>query len=269
MLGMDLVSAARASDHEVCYVEGLDITDKHSIYTGIMQTRPDLIINSAAYTDVDGCESNREKAFKVNGEGPGNIGEVASHYGLPVVHFSTDYVFRGESALPYTEDSEPDPVSVYGASKLDGERRLMSSTDRFYILRISWLYGYPGNNFVKTILGLARERDSIRVVDDQIGSPTWTVDVCNQVLKLIETEEYGLYHCTSHGSCSWYDFASYILGVYGIDCNVESCTTDEFPRPALRPSYSFLENGNLRSLGIDVMPHWRDGFDSFSRFFSI
>lgn len=265
MLGQDMMIEAKKQNHDVVGVDidEIDITDLESIKDVFSEVVPEVVINCAAYTAVDLCEEKAELAHSVNGDGPGNIGLAARDLGIEVVHISTDYVFDGESEESYLEDSPTAPKSVYGKSKLEGEQKLIAATEKHYILRIAWLYGEHGNNFVKTISKIAKEKDSIKVVDDQIGSPTWTVDVCKQILKIIASGEYGIYHATSEGACSWFEFTKYILNSYKIECEVLPCTTDEFPRPAPRPAYSVLENSNLKKQGINIMPQWKTAFDNY------
>lgn len=265
MLGQDMMIEAQKENHDVVGVDidEIDITKLDSVLEVIGKIEPDVIINCAAYTAVDLCEEKVDLAHAVNGAGPGNIGMVAKELNIKVVHISTDYVFDGDSKDAYIEDSLTNPKSVYGKSKLAGEQKLIAATDKFYILRIAWLYGEHGNNFVKTISNLAKDRDSLKVVNDQFGSPTWTVNVCSQILKILKSGDYGIYHATSEGACSWFDFTKYILESYKIECEVLPCTTDEFPRPAPRPAYSVLENGNLKKQKINIMPHWKEAFDKY------
>lgn len=265
MLGQDMMIEAQKENHEVIGVDidEINITDKDSVETVLNSIKPDAVINCAAYTAVDLCEEKVDLAFSVNGDGPENIGLVANELDIPVVHISTDYVFNGKNKDPYTELSATSPESVYGKSKLSGEEKLIAATDKHYILRIAWLYGEHGNNFAKTISGLARDRDSLKVVNDQYGTPTWTVDVCRQIFKILKDGKYGIYHSTSEGSCSWFDFTKYIIDAYNISCEILPCTTEEFPRPAPRPAYSVLENCFAKEQGINVMPHWKEAFDNY------
>lgn len=235
-----------------------DITDLNHLVSLSDRIRPDVIINSAAYTDVDGCESDRDRAFLVNAIGARNAAIAARRVKARVVHISTDYVFDGEKEDAYAEHDHPNPINVYGWSKLLGERMVVEQNPDSFILRVAWLYGPEGRNFVKTMISLAKSKDEIRVVSDQRGTPTFAGDVAKQIDLLIGTDSYGLYHCTSQGSCSWYDFAVEIFRLLGIDVKVVPVSSSEFPRPARRPRNSVLDNLLLRVQGMDIMPHWRD-----------
>lgn len=269
-LGTDMVRVLWGAGHEVGGVDlpDIDITDRDSTNMA-MGTRPavDVIVNCAAYTDVDACEENRDAAFAVNAGGVECLALAARAIDASMVHISTDYVFDGTGKVPYTESDRTNPQTVYGESKLEGEERLSRVLEKHYILRPAWLYGMHGNNFVKTMRKLSvrkvRDGQSLPVVSDQFGTPTYTIDVCKQVAALLPTGEYGLYHCTNQGECSWYDFARHIAMSDGTDVKVVPCSTEEFPRPAPRPHYSVLENSRLQTLGIDVMRHWKEAYDAF------
>jgi len=271
MLGHDMVAEARKAGHVVFCVDHpeIDITKPESVKSHAETFRPEAIINCAAYTAVDLCETNRETAFAVNGAGAGNIARAASGIGAKLVHISTDYVFDGRAMKPYVEDDPTGPATVYGQSKLEGEKLVGNNCTRAFILRIAWLYGKNGNNFVKTIRSIAAknvtDNKPLRVVNDQWGTPTWTVEVCRQILKLLETGHYGLYHATNEGMCTWFDFAKKIVASANIPCEVLPCTTKELPRPAPRPQYSVLENRNLKKLGLNIMQDWEKAFEEFLR----
>jgi dTDP-4-dehydrorhamnose reductase len=257
-LGSELCSVL--DDHDVVPAphSEIDIAQLDLLLKAAMRIRPDVIINAAAYTDVDGCEVERERAFLVNAAGARNAAIAARKAGAVLVHISTDYVFDGMKEEPYVEYDAPNPLSVYGVSKLFGERMVMEQNPSSFILRVAWLYSPMRKNFVRTMLSLARERDEVRVVNDQRGAPTYAGDVARQIRLLIETECYGLYHCTSQGSCTWYDFAREVFRLAGIDVNVVPVTSAEFPRPAKRPASSVLDNFMLRIQGLDIMPSWDD-----------
>ncbi|MBN2188928.1 MAG: dTDP-4-dehydrorhamnose reductase [Chitinispirillaceae bacterium] len=271
MLGQEMVRAARRAGHEVSGADfpDIDITRQESIQSCFAAERPRAVVNCAAYTAVDACETDRERAFAVNARGAGLVAAAAEGCGAAFVHFSTDYVFDGRKSSPYVESDPVNPASVYGRSKLEGELLARKNCGRSFILRIAWLYGIDGGNFVRTIRTLAEKNAAagrpLRVVNDQTGSPTYTADVCRQTLRMLETRYFGLYHCTSEGQCSWYDFALEIVGASGIPVNVEPCTTAEYPRPAPRPAYSVLENSALKKLGLNFMPHWKEAFAAFLR----
>lgn len=235
-----------------------DVTDLNLLVNLTGRIKPEVIINAAAYTDVDGCESDRDKAFLVNAIGARNAAIAARRAGARIVHISTDYVFDGEKNGAYAEHDHPNPINVYGCSKFLGERMVIEQNPDSFILRVAWLYGPAGRNFVKTMISLAKSKNEIRVVNDQRGTPTFAGDVANQIDLLIETESYGLYHCTSQGECTWYDFAVEIFMLLDIDVRVVPVSSSEFPRPARRPSNSVLDNLLLRVQGMDIMPHWRD-----------
>jgi len=270
-LGHDMVSACAAEGHRTQCIDrpDIDITDRALTEKKVREADTECIINCSAYTAVDACETNEKTAYAINADGVANIARAAKLTGASVVHISTDYVFDGTKTIPYVETDAANPQSVYGKSKLAGENYLMSILDKHYIFRIAWLYGKHGANFVKTIRTLARQRAQKRqplfVVNDQLGAPTCTKDVCRQVLTLLSRrpDQYGLYHCSNKGICSWYEFACYIVKMFNIDAEIKPCTTAEFPRPAQRPAFSVLENHRLVSLGIHIMPHWKEAFNRF------
>ena len=225
--------------------------------------RPDIILNCSAFHRVDDCEDELEQAFAVNVAGVRNLAVAARSVNSTLVHFSTDYVYDGDRRTPYTETDLPSPKCIYGVSKAAGELMLQSIWPRHFICRVSGLYGYAGSrekktNFVEMMLGLARQGKPIRVVDDQILTPTSTVDVAAAVRKLVKTEHYGLYHLTSAGQCSWFEFASAIFELAGLHPQLNPVTSDAFPTKAKRPAYSVLDNVHYRSVGFEDMPHWRD-----------
>ncbi len=236
----------------------LDVTDLNSVLRKIKEVSPDIIINTSAYTDVDMCEVYRERAFLVNALGARNVAISSEEVGAKLFHISTDYVFDGRKNGPYREYDVPNPINVYGKSKLLGEEMVSRHCRRFFILRVSWLYSVRGKNFVKTIIKLASERGELKVVDDQMGTPTFCGDVVRQIELLMETESYGVYHSSSQGSCTWYEFAKRILDLCGISAVVVPVRSDEFPSKARRPENSVLDNFLLRIQGLDIMPHWEE-----------
>jgi dTDP-4-dehydrorhamnose reductase len=265
-LGVDLV-AALSPEHDVTAwdVDELDITDLNAVMGAVRKIRPALILNAAAYTDVDGCESNTEIAYRVNALGPRNLAIAALEEGSRILHISTDFVFDGEKRTPYLEFDEPNPVSVYGRSKLAGEQAIREITPRHYILRTAWLYGKHGHNFVKTMLRLAGERDTISVVDDQVGTPTTTADLIEAILAVIGTDAYGTYHATCEGACSWYDFAVAIFRHAGVSVRVEPTNTEALGRPAKRPAYSVLDNFMLRCQHHVTLRDWESALCEFMK----
>ena len=241
----------------------LDISDKDAV-DAFMEGRPcDLIINCAAWTDVDGCESDMLAARRANAVGPQVLALAARAHGCKLVHISTDYVFDGEKRDAYVETDVPNPQTVYGKSKLEGELLVSNILGKHIIVRTSWLYGAHGGNFVKTMLRLAHENGAIKVVDDQRGNPTYANDLVYEVLKLVAAGVYGTFHCTGTGVCSWYEFACAIVEEAGISCDKTPCTSEEFPRPAKRPANSALENRHLADTIGDEMRPWREALKSY------
>lgn len=247
----------------------LNISDRSSVLSFIQDIKPDIIINCAAYTNVDKAEEDYGKAFQVNALGPRNLAAAAESVGAKLIHISTDYVFDGEGItvngekMPYREYDTPNPINVYGKTKLFGENYVRDFCSQYFIIRTSWLYGENGNNFVKTIIRLAREKGKLQVVNDQIGNPTNAEDLARHILKLAFTDEYGIYHCTGNGITSWYDFACKLIEYAEIDCIVEPVTSEQFTRKAKRPSYSCLDNMMLRSTIGDGMRDWEKALYDF------
>lgn len=241
----------------------MDITDKAASSQIIAEEAPDVIINCGAMTNVDGCETEKELAYSVNAVGPKNLAEIAKEQDILLVHVSTDYVFDGKGIMsegqlrPYIESDPIDPKTVYGSSKAEGENFVKSIAPKYFIVRTAWLYG-DGHNFVKTMLRLAETHPKLTVVNDQIGSPTCTKDLASAILKLIETDAYGIYHGTCEGQCSWFDFAKEIFKLKNIDIDVQPVTSEEYVSKTPRPKYSVLENHGLNELGINVFRPWRD-----------
>jgi dTDP-4-dehydrorhamnose reductase len=246
MLGQDV---ARLSGGVALPRAELDVTDRAAVRDAIGPD--DLVFNCAAWTDVDGAEDHEDEATRVNGEGARNVAEAAG----TVVYVSTDYVFDGWKREPYLESDPVGPLSAYGRSKLAGERATAAANPRHFVVRSSWLFGTGGRNFVETMLGLGSEA---RVVDDQVGCPTFTGHLAEGLLRLAAGEDYGLHHMAASGSCSWFEFAREIFARAGSDTRVSPSSTADFPRPARRPAYSVLGSERGHSL-----PHWRDGLDAY------
>lgn len=240
----------------------LDITSFKDVNNRILLKKPQIVINCAAYTKVDDCEKNESKAFKINAIGVKNIAVATNKIGSKVVHISTDYVFDGHSNVPYREYDIKNPQSVYGKSKALGENFIQTHNPKHFIIRTSWLYG-EGNNFVRTILKLGLEKDELNVVDDQIGTPTSTVDLARIIINLIETENYGIYHGTCEGSCSWYDFAKKIYEFKKINKRINRIPTEQLNRPALRPKYSVLDNFMLKLIGLNTFRSWEESLEEY------
>lgn len=264
MLGHDLIEALK-DNHELVLTTSrtLDITDKEQVFDFISQNKPDIVINSAAYTDVDGCEQNQDLAYSVNGEGVKNLAFACREADSALLHISTDYIFNGENTRPWVEDDEIGPISVYGKSKLKGEQAILEILDKFFIVRTAWLYGVNGRNFPKTMLELAENHSQITVVYDEVGTPTYTPDLAKAISQLIETEHYGIYHITNSGSCSWCEFARYIFEVAGKDVEVIPVTAAEFARPAPRPHYSVLENRNWIEKGFEPLRSYKEAIKEY------
>ena len=264
MLGHDLIEALK-DNHELVLTTSrtLDITDKEQVFDFISQNKPDIVINSAAYTDVDGCEENQDLAYSVNGEGVKNLAFACREADSALLHISTDYIFNGENTRPWVEDDEIGPISVYGKSKLKGEQAILEILDKFFIVRTAWLYGVNGRNFPKTMLELAENHSQITVVYDEVGTPTYTPDLAKAISQLIETEHYGIYHITNSGSCSWCEFARYIFEAAGKDVEVIPVTAAQFARPAPRPHYSVLENRNWIEKGFEPLRSYKEAIKEY------
>lgn len=244
-------------------VDELDITNRHEVAVFVRHHNPDVIISCAAYTNVDGCETNCDDAFKVNALGARNLAMAAAETGAKLVHVSTDYVFAGNAKKPVSEYELPCPQSVYGKTKLLGEEYVKQMCPHYFIVRTAWLYGYEGKNFVKTIMRVAKEKGEVTVVNDQIGNPTNAADLAYYILKLVTTKEYGIYHCTNEGECSWYDFAAEIVRLSGINALVKPCTSAEYKSPTKRPEYSALDKMMLRCTTGCEMRTWQDALKCF------
>jgi len=263
-VGRKLPSLYRGSTILAVDVDELDITLSDSVDSFFGLYDPDLVFNCAAMTNVDSCEGNKDTAYLVNAIGPRNLAVACARHGVRLMHISTDYVFDGLGIKPYIETDKPVPNTAYGRSKLAGEKFVLENCNDSCICRTAWLYGYIGNNFVKTMLRLAREKGSLMVVDDQVGNPTSAVDLAYQLVLLALSREIGIFHCTCNGEAvSWNAFAKRIMEKAGLDIEVKSCTTDEFPRPAKRPAYSALDNKHLRETIGDSMRDWKEALDSF------
>lgn len=270
-LGQDIGRIFNLAGHEVfsCGREELNITDLDQCFQVSSTRRPDWIIHCAAYAAVDAAETDVDGAYLVNAVGTRNIALAAEKIDAKIVFISTDYVFSGTSERPYNEYDSPDPQSVYGKSKLAGEQMVQHFCSRWFIVRTSWLFGLHGNNFVKTMLRLGQEKPLLKVVNDQKGSPTYTVDLAQFLINLISTEKYGIYHASNSGSCTWYEFTSAIfeeareqLG-FTITAELQPCTTEEFSRPAPRPANSVMDHLAIRLNQFEDLPHWREGLKQF------
>jgi len=236
----------------------LDIMDRPSLKQAIESARPDVVVNCAAYTAVDRAETEQDAAYRVNVLGARNVSQAARRAGARVVYFSTDYVFDGTASEPYDEEAPTGPLSVYGRTKLQGEQATREANPDHLILRLAWMYGSTGHNFVRTILRLAREKDELRIVDDQVGSPTFTEDVVHQLWTAIEDGCSGTYHCVNTGQASWYEFASQIVRLSGSAVPVVPITSVDYPTAARRPAFSALSDRRLELEHLNTMRPWQD-----------
>ena len=264
MLGSDL-NRILSENHEVILTDilSLDITDLKQVKTHFNRYEPDIVINSAAFTDVDGCESKQKLAYDVNSIGPENLAIASREINSKLIHISTDYVFNGENDKPYIENDKTDPINVYGETKLKGEELIRNTFDNHIILRTSWLYGIYGNNFVKTMLELSKSHDEISVVNDQRGSPTYTHDLAIAISESLENDLNGTYHLTNSENCTWFVFAKKIFELSDIEVDVKPVATDEFPRPAKRPKYSVLNNGKWKKSGLTPLRSYKQALNDF------
>ncbi len=264
-LGQELVKQLDALSFDIyAFTKSeLDITNEQAVFEIVERIHPDVIINAAAYTKVDLAETNVELAYAVNAYAQRNIAVAAEKIGAKVCYVSTDYVFNGKENSPYKEYDNTDPLGIYGRSKFVGEQLTHTLSSKYFIVRTAWMYGEYGHNFVKTMLQLVKEQDELGVVNDQIGSPTYAVDLAGFITALVQTEKYGIYHCTNSGSCSWYEFAQAIFEESGIEVNLQPLSTEEFPRPAARPHYSVLDDFALRVNGFSSLRHWREALREY------
>jgi dTDP-4-dehydrorhamnose reductase len=262
MLGHDVVSEAGKRGYEVIGLTRaqLDITDAAAVRAAVRDAAPDIVVNCAAWTDVDGAEEHEEAATAVNGAGAGNVAAACAATGALAVQVSTDYVFEGHGRAPYVEHDPTAPLNAYGRSKLAGEVAVAEAGPRHIIARSSWLFGANGRNFVSTMLALGDEREEVRVVNDQIGCPTYTCHLAYALFELAAAESLGIHHVAGSGACSWHAFAVEIFKQAGVTCRVDPATTAEMNRPAPRPAYSVLQNA--RDDGV-VLPEWRDGLRDY------
>jgi len=266
MLATDVSEIFSQRGHQVIdlSIEDLDITKLEAVRLKLKALQPDLVFNAAGYTNVDGCESDPDLAYQVNCLGIRNLAIAADELEAAIVHISTDYVFGGKANQPYREYDAVNPRSIYGKSKLDGELMVRQHCRRHYIIRTAWLFGYHGNNFVRTMLRLAKEREVLRVVNDQRGSPTYTKDLAEAITKLIQTPAYGTYHLTNSDSCTWFTFTQEILQLAGINnVRIEPITSEQLNRPAERPRYSVLDNYVWRLDGHQELRSYREALIAY------
>ena len=271
-LGTDINSYFKKKGVEVKGLVGLkdiDVCDYKKSKDILRKINPDIVINTAAFHDVDRCEDEALSAFKVNVIGVKNLVLICREINVPIIHFSTDYIFDGKKNEPYIEDDCARPISLYGISKLAGEQVIQYMYNKFYIVRLSGLYGHAGcvgkgsTNFVELVIKLAIEKKEVKVVNDQILTPTSTIDVAKKLFELMQTGRYGIYHMTNTGSCSWYEFACEIIKLMKLDARVIPITTEQFGAKARRPHYSVLDNRNLRNIGISDLRNWKEALKDY------
>lgn len=264
-LGYDVVKELEKRGMEAVGVdiEEMDITDADSVAYVIKQATPDAVIHCAAYTAVDAAEDNEEICRKVNAEGTQNIANVCKEMDIKMLYISTDYVFGGEGERPWEPDDARDPQSVYGQTKYEGELAVENTLDKYFIVRIAWVFGVNGKNFVKTMLNLAKTRDTLTVVNDQFGSPTYTYDLAKLLVDMIQTEKYGIYHATNEGICTWYEFACAIFEEAGIPMTVLPVSSEEYAAKAKRPMNSRMSKEKLDANGFDRLPTWQDALKRY------
>jgi len=262
MLGRDLMQAAGNAGHEVVGYghNELDVTDAAGVAAKVAAEKPDVVVNCAAWTDVDGAEESEEAATEVNGRGAGNVAAAAATVGAAVVYVSSDYVFDGSKGAPYVESDQTAPLSAYGRSKLAGEEATRAANKRHFVVRSAWLFGTGGPNFVETMLRLAGDHGEVLVVRDQVGSPTYTWHLAYGIVRLIEGVEFGIHHMAAAGACSWYEFAREIFDQAKVECKVMSATTEMLGRPAPRPPLSALASQREHAI---ELPSWQNGLSAY------
>lgn len=264
-LGFDVVNELEKRGYEAVGVdiEEMDITDADSVNKVITESDVDAVIHCAAYTAVDAAEENQEICRKVNVDGTQNIATVCKNLGIKMMYISTDYVFNGEGTRAWEPDDEREPLNVYGQTKYEGELAVQNTLDEYFIVRIAWVFGINGKNFIKTMLNLAKTHDHLTVVNDQYGSPTFTYDLARLLVDMIITDKYGIYHATNEGICTWYEFACEIFKQAGVDVDVQPVTSDAFPVKAKRPSNSRMSKDKLEQNGFHRLPAWQDAVERY------
>ena len=270
-LGRDVSTAFAAAGDVVTPLghEDVDVASAESVKRSLIQNQPDLVVNTAAFHHVEKCEADPALGFAVNSLGARNVAQVTDSMGAKLVHISTDYVFDGKKQTPYTEQDSAAPSNVYGNTKLSGELFVRCTNPRHFVVRVSAIYGSNpcrakgGLNFVELMLKLSREREEVRVVDDEFVTPTPTIEIAKQLVVLARTSEFGLYHATAEGSCSWYEFARAIFDLSGTKVRLERACSEEFPAKVPRPKYSVLENAELKSRSLNIFGHWKEGLQNY------
>ncbi len=264
-LGYDVVKRLRSRSIECRGVDldDFDLTDKTAVRSYLTSYAPDRVVHCAAYTAVDRAEEDTETCYRVNVLGTASIAEYCSDNDIPMMYFSTDYVFDGTGVNPFDTDSLRNPQNQYGRTKAQGEDEVTSRLTKFFILRTSWVFGVNGSNFIKTMLRLGKERSDINVVNDQFGSPTYTSDLAILIADMINTNKYGIYHATNEGICSWYEFACKIMELAHLPAKVHPVSTAEYPVKALRPMNSRMSKASLDRQGFSRLPHWEDALTRY------
>jgi dTDP-4-dehydrorhamnose reductase len=262
MLGGDMIAACSQAGAEVVPLAraDLNISDGPAVDAAMVAHRPDAVVNCAAWTDVDGAEEHEAEATRLNSEAAGMVSAAAAEVGATILHPSSDYVFDGEKGEPYVESDRTHALSAYGRSKLAGETSVAVANPRHFVIRSSWLFGVGGRNFVETMLGIAERQSEVVVVNDQVGSPTYTPHLAAGIVRLIESEDFGIHHVAASGSCSWFDFAQEIFDQSGVECRVMAGSTEMLARPAPRPPFSVLATERPDAV---ALPEWRDGLSAY------
>ena len=264
-LGYDVVNELEKRGLEAIGVDiqEMDITDADSVNNVIGEAAPDAVIHCAAYTAVDAAEDNEELCRKVNAQGTQNIANMCKRLDIPMIYISTDYVFDGQGERPWLPEDERAPLNIYGQTKYEGELAVQNTLDKYFIVRIAWVFGINGKNFIKTMLNLGKTRDHLTVVNDQFGSPTYTYDLARLLVDMILTDKYGIYHATNEGICTWYEFACEIFRQAGITVDVAPVTADQYPAKAKRPSNSRMSKDKLEENGFERLPSWQDALGRY------
>lgn len=264
-LGFDVVNELKKRGHTAVGVdiEEMDITEEESVNRVIKEASPDAVIHCAAYTAVDAAEENVELCRRVNALGTEYIARVCKELDIKMMYLSTDYVFNGQGTRPWEPDDEREPLNVYGQTKYEGELAIEKYLTKYFTIRIAWVFGVNGKNFIKTMLNLGKSHDTVSVVNDQIGSPTYTYDLARLMVDMVETKKYGTYHATNEGFCSWYEFACEIFKQAGMDVTVLPVSSDQFPSKAVRPKNSRMKKDKLAENGFTPLPSWQDALSRY------
>ncbi len=264
-LGYDVVKDLEKRGHQPIGVDRdeMDLVDNEAIRMFIMEVKPEAIIHCAAYTGVDKAEEEVKICYQINAEAVKVIAECAKELNVKLIYISTDYVFDGTKEGEYVETDLPNPMNVYGASKLQGEQYIQTILEKYYIVRTSWVFGVNGNNFIKTMRRLGSERDELNIINDQVGSPTYTADLAPLLVDMMETDKYGIYHATNEETCSWYEFTNEIFKQSGIEVKTNPITTDQYPTAAKRPMNSRMSKVKLKANGFNLLPTWQEALAEY------